>query len=169
MNNNTDIFLIEISSDNDKIKSYQLSYEQLTGYIKTKFGLWGIQDNIRDISDDMYVRNMSATIYNTDDNIFIISALYENGRGVLQSLSTYELRSALSDIITNTEYSQLCAVDSPWIEISNITDDTGTASDKVASYSLISSLRLELSDYISTADIINNISDLSNQNLKVIS
>ena len=136
----------EISSGNFYIIENKISNDLGIVQLKEK-----VQTLYSIVNNKQY--KLIAISNDNDNNIKdfgLIHEIVENATGGISSINSISLRDRLSSKITGTEYSQLCAENSPWIEKSNITDDTGNASDKVASQKLVTDISSNLLSYLDT-------------------
>lgn len=167
------LLLVECPQYGDGVKSHtgyvtkSITYGDLKKNIKDSLNLnnFGIYTN--EVLRDLHVPKADVSIKNTDNNMYVISAFYNTGRGVITALSTYNLYRTMSDRFNKNEFNNISATHSPWIKKSDLTNEkNGQSLSKVVTQNVISNISDEMdSNYLHKDSIVGDIGESETQSV----
>ena len=152
--------LFIISSDNSELSA--ISFSSLVLNLSNDLSIENTIDLISNLLSYIENNNNVSVISDPSKSMlpYVISSITQNNTGRISKIGSIALSTCISNIITNTQYSQLCSINSPWVLTSNIASETGDSDELVASQKLVHQIYQELtSNYVLSSNIATEIGD----------
>lgn len=156
--------------------SKSIRYDTLANNVSVSLDIAGIEERIRKLCADFSVGETLNFLsdWNNNGNPYnvptVLSALMENTRGQIVSVSGYILSDAISNILSNVTLPRLSATESPWVKTSQVTSKIGDSTTLVASQKLAYDIYTDLSDnYVHKTQVVsitgNSTTNVASQKL----
>ena len=115
-------------------QSSKMTYAQFLQILKNEFQLAKIDADLQTREGSLEVPSTLVVLENSSPSRrFVLSAISENTRASINGVSCYNMTEAIKNILNEITIPRLSAINSPWLFLSSVVNETGESTTKAAS------------------------------------